>query len=124
MSPCTSGPCSSNYFLCLPLLDSLLSFVLPFLNCAANLPLGLSQQYLVFLPPVYAWLSISGFTNLSHFQNLRSYISLLHFGAHLPTNCYSCHCSNSSHGNFLPPYPVQPVTPLLRSIIMAQWQER
>ena len=92
---------------------------LPFLNCAANLPLGLSQQYLVFFPPTYTWFSISS-TNLSHFQNLRPYNPLLLCQAHLPTNCFSCHCSNSSHSNFLPPYPVQPVTPLLRSIIMAQ----
>ena len=33
--------------------------------------------------------------------------------AHLPTNCFSCNCSNSSHSNFLPPCLVQPVTSLL-----------
>ena len=59
MSPCTSGPCSSNYFRCLPLLDSLLKFIscLPCLNCASN-PASWSFQYLVS--------PISSFQNLVH----------------------------------------------------------
>ena len=59
MIPCTSGPCFSNYFQCLPLLESLLKFIscLPFLNCAAN-PASWSFQYLIS--------PISRFQNLVH----------------------------------------------------------
>ena len=92
---------------------------LPFPNCAANpASWSFSAEYPYSSPNQHLILSIAGFTNLSRFQNLHPYISLL-FRAHLPTNCFSCHCSNSSHSNFLPPCLVQPVTILLRSIIMA-----
>ena len=126
MSPCTSSPCSSNYFLYLPLLDSLFSFVLHvyFLSSFSELccqPASWSFSAVSRIPPTYTWFSISGFTNLSLPKSPFIHLSSF-FQAHLLTNCFSCHCSNSSHGILLPPYPVQPVTPLLRSIIMAQYR--
>ena len=104
---------------------------LPFLNCAANpvsCRLGLSIGNIlsmVFLSSIL----YSSLQPTSSFQYLVSPISLaskifihtsLFFFEPISPQTASHATVNSSHSNFLPPYPVQPVTQLLRSIIMAQ----
>ena len=113
MSPCTSGPCSSNYFLCLPLLDSLFSFVqvhsfsetvLPTLPLLSSILCSTPNLHLAFNIWFHQSLvsPISGFTNLS----LPKSPSIHLFSSPSPHKSLLMPLFNSSHSNFLPPYPV------------------
>ena len=110
-----------SYFLCLPLLDSFLSFVPFFLFFFSflipTLTFSLCQYHLVFFPPAYiTWLfkylisPIS--TKLSEYLHVQR--SPLFF---FKTNCFSCHGSSSSQQFSFHPILL---SPLLSSIIMAQ----
>ena len=93
-----------NYFPCLPLLDSLLSFVLQVCFLSSFSELCCRPRLLVFLSSIlYSSLQLApGSFNIwfhqslnQSFQNLHPYVSRCLFQAHLPTNCFSCHCSST-----------------------------
>ena len=120
-----------NYFPCLPVLDSLLSFVLfvPIFLFLINCCMCCWPWLLAFLSSIsYSSLQPTpGSFIIWFYQSLLTKTSRISVHIHLS----SSFSSPSPHklllmpvliapSNFLPPYPVQPVTPLLRSIIMAQ----